>query len=226
MSTRPLDRSTGGRRVLAAVALPATIAALVASTLIDPLDEFGPLARQVVVARSAPGTVATLGLVELLTAVLFGAAVVSFVSLLRRRGAVLGTVTGLVGVLGVVGLTAIAVSHLVLSAAADVTPAHAAQVIDRFHTEGAVLFPLFFAAPIALPLLAVTGRRAGLVPAWALWMFVAFFVLDLLPLPGGELIPLGLALVASVGIAVRLVRSPASERGDRSPVGERVASGA
>ena len=126
MSPLPLVRPTGGRRILAAGALPATIAALLASTLIDPLDEFGPLAPQVAVARSAPGRISTLGLVELLTAVLFGIAVLSFVSLLQRRGAVLGTVTGVVGVLGVVGLTAIGVGHLVLSAAAGVVPTHAA----------------------------------------------------------------------------------------------------
>ncbi len=75
------------------------------------------------------------------------------------------------------------------------------------------MLPLFFAAPVALPLLAITGRRAGLVPAWAMWVFIAFFVLDLIPvLPGGELIPLGLALVAAIGVAVRLLRSGGARR--------------
>jgi hypothetical protein len=221
MSARPLVPAAGGRRVLAAVALPTTVVALLASTLLDPLDDFGPLPAQVAVARAVPGTITALGLVELLTAVLFGTAVLSLVSLLGRRGAVLGTVTGVVGVLGVAGLTAIGVSHLVLAAAAGVTPAHAAAVVDRFHSEAAAMLPLFFAAPVALPLLGVTAARARLAPTWTVWLLVAFFVLDLLPLPGGELIPLGVALVASVGIAVRLARSGAVGRLDEpSTVGE------
>ncbi len=133
MSTPALVPAAGGRRVLAAVALPATIASLIASTLLDPLDDFGPTSQEAAVTRSVPGAVTTLGLVELLTALLFGVAVLSLVSLITRRGAVLGTVTGVVGVLGVVGSTAIAVSHLVLVAAVTVTPAHAAAVIDAFH---------------------------------------------------------------------------------------------
>lgn len=195
--------------MLAALALPATIASLIASTLLDPLDDSGPTAGAVAVARTVPRTITALGLVELLAAALLGVAVLSLVSLIRQRAEVLATVAGVVGVLGVVGLTAIAVSHLMLSAAAAVTPAHAAGVIDRFHGEAAVMLPLFFAAPVALPLLAITARRAALAPMWTMWVFVGFFVLDLVPvLPGGELIPLGLAFVASLGVAVRLLRRP------------------
>jgi hypothetical protein len=218
--TTSLPASLRGRRWTAAIALPATFAALIASTLLDHLNESGPIAAQVTATRADPSAVATLGLVEMLAAALLGLAVLGLVGEIRSRGHVLATAAGVVGVLGVVGMTAISVNHLQLAAGAAVDPAHTAAVIDRMHASIVVIVPLFFAAPIALLLLAIAARRARLAPLWGFVLLVAFFVIDLIPvLPGGELIPLVLGLAGSLGVASRLVRP------ERPTVAEQGAAG-
>lgn len=195
-----------GRRWIAAIALPGTFAGLIVSTVLDRLNEFGPTAGQVAAAHADPSAVSTLGLVELLNAALLGLTVLGLVGAIRRRGHVVATAAGVVGILGVVGMTAIAVNHLQLAAAAAVDPAHTAAIVDRMHASIVVIVPLFFAAPVALLLLAIAARRARLAPTWAFVLLLAFFAIDLIPvLPGGELIPLVIGLAGSLGVTWRLV---------------------
>ncbi len=155
------------------------------------------------------GQVTTLGSIELVAALLFGGLVLAFVGLTRGRGRGLGNAGAVFGVMGVVGMALIAVHHWLYVAVAPLPRGTAVAVVDRLdHAAGPEIFLLFVSAPIALLLFAIAGFRAGFVPVPALVLTIAFFVGELVPgLPGGELIPLLLLLVALSWIAWSLVRA-------------------
>ncbi len=81
-------------------------------------------------------------------------------------------------------------------------------MVDQLDSAaGPAVLPLLMAAPVALVLFAVAGHRAGFVPLPALLLTIAFFVGELVPsLPGGELVPLLLELVALSWTAWSLLR--------------------
>ena len=89
-----------------------------------------------------------------------------------------------------------------------VSAADGVKVVDRLDTvAGPAILPMMISAPIALLLFVIAGHRAGFVPLPALLLGIAFFVGELVPgLPGGELVPLLLELVAMTWIAVTLLR--------------------
>jgi hypothetical protein len=64
---------------------------------------------------------------------------------------------------------------------------------------------LFFAAPLAMALYATAVWRAHLVSTPPFVLAVAFLVGEFVPLPGGELVPLVLGVVAFAWIAVEVI---------------------
>ena len=149
-----------------------------------------------------------LGGIELVAALLFGGLVLAFAGLTRGRGRGLGNAGAVFGVMGVVGMSLIAVHHWLYVAVAPLPRTTAVAVVDRLdHAAGPEIFLLFVAAPVAVLLFVLAGFRAGFVPMPALVLTIAFFLGELVPgLPGGELVPLLLMLVAQSWIAWGLVR--------------------
>lgn len=102
--------------------------------------------------------------------------------------------------------------HLFLYAQLKADPSQAAAVFDTLNSSSGPVVILFFALPIALLLLAVSTFRAGIAPLPAMVLAVLFFVIDAVPvLPGEELIPLAIGLVAFSWIARSLVHVDAHE---------------
>jgi hypothetical protein len=196
------------RHVVGALSMPGLVLALLAT---GPLDPFDDQASATVQLGQLPGHVAevrALGWVELLAAALFASVVLAFAGHTRGRGRGVANAGVVLGVLGTVGMALIAMRHWLL-VSVDALPRHqAADVVGRLDTTaGPGVLPLLVAAPVALVLFAVAGHRAGFVPLPALLLTVAFFVGELVSsLPGGELVPLLLELVALSWTAWTLLR--------------------
>ena len=186
------------RRIACALALPALPLALLASTLVSPTDSTQNAAQ--LRAASAHGSAwAAAALLELLAAVVMPLAVAGLVQAVRGRGASLATVGGALGVLGTVGMAAIAFRHVFVYGMATIDRAQALHALDRVdHTFGLIALPLMFFGPIAFVVLACAAARAGIVSRWVPVGTVVFFVADRLPIPGAEVVQqvIGIATVA------------------------------
>ena len=206
----PLAGPPRFRLLVGAACMPLTVLTLLATGPLDPFDDSAAPRVQLAQLPGHVGEVTALGGVELVAALLFGGLVLAFVGLTRGRGRGLGNAGAVFGVLGVVGMTLIAVHHWLYVAVAPLPRSTAVSVVDRLdHAAGPEIFLLFVAAPVALLLFVQAGFRAGFVPLPALVLTIAFFVGELVPgLPGGELVPLLLLLVAMGWIAWGLVRRP------------------
>jgi hypothetical protein len=203
------------RHVLGAVCMPLLVVALLAT---GPLDPFDDSAKASVQLTQLPGhlvEVRVLGYVELLAAFLFGAVVLAFAGHTRARGRGVANAGVVFGILGVMGMALVAVHHWILVSVGTLAHADGVKVVDRLDTvAGPAILPMMMSAPIALLLFAIAGHRAGFVPLPAFLLSIAWFVGELVPvLPGGELVPLVLELVAMSWIAVTLIR-PASATSD------------
>ncbi len=201
----------GIRRVLGPLAAPAMLLCLLATGPLEPFpDENAEPAVKIAELAGHVGQVQLMSLLELLAAVLMGGVVLFYAGATRRRGRGVGNAAAVIGVLGVVGMTFIGLHHLVLVAlAGQPTPVGVAVLDALDHAATPAVFLLFFAGPIALLLFAIAGFRAGFVPLPALALMVLFFIGELVPsLPQGELIPLVVALIAAVWVAVSVQRAP------------------
>lgn len=209
---RPAD--LGGpprfRNVVGAASMPLMVLALMATGPLDPFDDQARASVQLGQLSGHVGEVKILGFVELLAGLLFAGVVLAFAGHTRGRGRGLGNAGVVFGILGVAGMALIAVHHWLYVAVSDLPRHDAVAVIDRLDaTAGPAVLPMLMAAPVALVLFAIAGHRAGFVPWPALLLSIAFFVGELVPgLPGGELAPLVLELVALTWVAVTLVRGP------------------
>lgn len=194
------------RRWAGALSLPLLFAALVGATLADPLDDRAPVAEQV---RHAAGHLPQLQLTflfELLAAGLMIAATMTIVGAVRGRGSAVANAGAVLGTLGGVGLSLIAMAHLYLYAIIASGTGDAAAILAARDGAAGALVPLFFAAPLAVVVLAVAAVRARLVLWPVLVISGVFLVLEFVPvLPGGELFPLLAGLVAYTWIALRIV---------------------
>jgi hypothetical protein len=202
---------TGLRRVLGPLTLPAMFVCLLATGPLDPFsDDSAKPSAQLPQMLGHVGDVRAMSALELVAAALMVGVVLFFVGGTRGRGRGLGNAGAVIGTLGTIGLSFIAVHHLVMAALADLPPTTGTQVLDALDAAvGPGIFPLFFAAPAAILLFVIAGFRAGFVPLPALALGCAFYVGELVPgLPHGELVPLLLGLVASTWIAVTLLRRP------------------
>lgn len=206
------------RRVVGAVCLPATFLAMLATGPLDPFDDEATAAVQLGQLHGHVATVHALAQVELLAAALAAGLVLAFAGLTRGRGRGLANAGVVLGVLGVLGMALVAVNHLVLAALADQPVAVGAQIVDALHAgAGPVALVALMAMPLAMVLLASAGFRAGFVPAPAFALALAFFVGELVPgLPGGEVGPLLLGLLAFGWTAVVIIRGGQETSGPRS----------
>ena len=211
-----MDRTTPSavRRWAGALSLPLFFLALIGATLSDPVEDEGATpAEQVAQAAAHLGRLRTTFLLELVGAVLFLAATAAVVGRLRGRGSGLANAGAVLGLLGGVGLTMIAVGHVFLHALAATGTADAVRVLDARDTAAGPLPLLFFAAPVAIAVLCGAAVRGGLV-RWPLLVVAgAFLLLEYVPSPLGELPSLVCGLVAYSWIAVALVaggRRPAA----------------
>ena len=195
------------RHVIGAVCLPLLVVALLATGPLDPFDDSAKASVQLTQLRGHVTGVTALGYVELLAAFLFGAVVLAFAGHTRARGRGVANVGVVFGILGVMGLSLVAVHHWILVSVGTLSAADGVKVVDRLDTvAGPAILPMLMSAPVALLLFVIAGHRAGFVPLPALLLGIASFLGELVPgLPGGELVPLLLELVAMTWIAVALL---------------------
>jgi hypothetical protein len=184
------------RRWAGALSLLLTFVALIGATLADPVDDDASATAQVRQAAAHLGALRATFLLELLAAVLFLGATAAVVGAVRRAGAAVADAGGVLGILGGVGLTMISVGHVLLYALAASGTADAGRILAARDDAVGPLPVLFFAAPIAVVVLAAAAFRAGLVPWPALVVAGVFLVLEFVPTPGGELPALVAGLVA------------------------------
>ena len=177
------------RRLVGAISIVGLFGSLIEATAIDPLDDSASPAQQLVQTAAHLPAVQSLAVLELLMAVFATGTIFTIVGAVRGRGVALASAGGVVGALGVVGMTLIAANHLFMVGL--VGAGSPAGVLDSFRASAGFVMPLFFATPVALLLLAASAWRAHLT-TWIPFAVVAlFFALDLVKfLPGGELIPL------------------------------------
>lgn len=194
------------RLLVGAACLPTFFVALLATGLFDPFDDTAKPSAQLAQLPGHVGDMRPLGWIEIAAGVLLAGVTLTFTGLTRARGRGLGNAGAVLGCIGVAGMTLQGVHHWLMGALGGVPHATAAHVLDRLDTiAGPAVLLMFFAAPLALVLFAAAGFRAGFVPLPALGLMVAFVVGEIVPLPGGELAPLVIALIAYTWIAVGLV---------------------
>jgi len=192
------------RRIACALALPALPLTLLAGTLVSPTDSTKNAVQLRAAAAHGPAWAAA-AMLELAAAVVIPLGVAALVSAVRDRGSTLATIGGALGVLGTVGMAAIAFRHIFIYGMATVDRAQALHALDRVdHVFGPLVLPLMFFAPIAFVVLAAGAVRAGLASLWVPFAAFAFFVTDMLPLPGAEIAQqvIGIATFAVLAHAV------------------------
>lgn len=201
----PLSNAPALRRRACALALPGIPLAFLLSSLISPTDS-DQNTDQLRAAAAHAGRWQAAALFELLAAALFPLAVAGVVHLVRHRGAALAHLAALLGGLGTLGVTSIALRHLYIYGLTATDRASALRVLDRLDSHaGAVAMPLMIAGPLALLLLCGAAARAGLAPRWVVLGAVGFAISDMLPIPAAELIQ-GAIGVATFGmIALRML---------------------
>jgi hypothetical protein len=201
-----LSNTPALRRRACALALPGIPLALLAAALVSPTDSTDN-ADQLRAAAAHAGRWQGAALLELLTAALFPLGVAGIVHLVRRRGAALAHAGALLGGLGTLGMTSIALRHLFVYGLTAADPQAALRVLDRLDNHaGAVAMPLMIAGPLTWIVLAGAAARAGLVSRWVVLGAVAFAVSDSLPIPAAEEIQSLIGLATFGAIALRLLR--------------------
>lgn len=208
------------RRLVCALALPAFPLALLAGSLVSPTDSTDNAVQ--LRAASAHGTAwAAAAAFELLAAAVMPLAVAAVVHAVRGRGAALATAGGALGVLGTVGMAGIAFRHVFVYGMSTIGQAQALHALDRVdHAFGPVILPLMFLGPIAFVVLAAAAARARIAPRWVPVGAFLFFVADLLPLPGAEVVQqlIGIATFVVLARAVASADPDAAPEARRRPV--------
>jgi hypothetical protein len=201
-----LSNAPALRRRACALALPGIPVALLAAALVSPTESIDN-ADQLQAAAAHGGRWQASALLELLTAALFPLATVGLAHLARRRGAALAHVGALLGGLGALGMTSIALRHLFIYGLTATDQASALAVLDRLDDHaGALAMPLMIAAPLAWIVLSGAVVRAGLAPRWVVLGAVVFMISDSLPIPAAEEIQSLVGIVTFGTIAYRMLR--------------------
>ncbi|HET7567452.1 MAG TPA: hypothetical protein VFJ91_05635 [Gaiellaceae bacterium] len=202
----PISNAPALRRRACALALPGIPLALLAASLVSPTDSTSD-AVQLRAAAAHAGRWQAAALLELLTAALFPLATAGIVHLVRRRGAALAHLGGLLGGLGTLGMTAIALRHLFVYGLTATSPASALRVLERLDNHGgAIAMPLMIAGPLAWLALGGAAARAGLVRRWVVAGAFLFAISDSLPIPGAEAVQSLVGVVTFGAIALAMLR--------------------
>jgi hypothetical protein len=197
---------------LCALALPAFPLTLLAATLVTPTDSTNN-ADQLAAAALHGSAWAGAAMLELLAAALMPFAVAAVLQAVRDRGRTVAAAGAVLGFLGTLGMTSIALRHMFVYGLATMEPGPALHALERMDDGfGPVVLLLMFCAPIAWIVLSAAAVRAGiasrLVPIGAL----VFFVVDMLPIPGAEELQgvVGVATFGALAWNVLSADAPAS----------------
>lgn len=200
------------RRTACALALPAFPLTLLAATLISPTDSTKNTV-QLAAARTHGPAWAGAATLELLATALIPLAVAAIVHAVRGRGAALANTGAVLGILGTLGMAAIAFRHVFIYGLAAIDRAQALHALDRVdHTFGTLVLPLMFFAPVAFIVLAGAAVRAKIAPRWVPVAAFVFFVSDMLPIPGAEIIQQLVGITTFAVLARAVLTGPAAER--------------
>ncbi|HVN12090.1 MAG TPA: hypothetical protein VMT69_08345 [Kineosporiaceae bacterium] len=197
------------RRIVCTLALPLLPLVLLAATLVSPTDSTDN-ATQLRAAAAHPVPWAAAAFLELLAVVVMALAVAAVVLAVHDRGVRVANIGGLLGVLGTVGMAAIAFRHVFISGLATIDVSQALRALDSVDaTFGPVALPLMFLGPVALVVLSASAVRAGLAPVWIPFGAVVFLVVDMLPIPDAEVVQMAIGIV-TFGVLARglLTRAP------------------
>ncbi len=164
------------RRVAGALSLPAVFLCLAVGTLIDPLDDSAAPGPTIDGAWGHAAAITTLAWVEMLTAVLTIAGLLTLVGAIRYRGAALANATGVLAVLTGIGLTAISFNHFVIAGlvGSGLKGADAVTALSSFQTAGGPVVILIMLPPLTYLIAALASWRAGLLPRAGLVLGVLF----------------------------------------------------
>lgn len=199
------------RRVAGALTLPLLFVAVIATNLIDKLDESGSAAKQVHQASEHVSTLRPLAVLELLAAALSVGVIATFLGAVRGRGSVWVNVGAVLGALGVAGQALIGAHHLFLYAVVKHDLPHAVTVSHGLDSAAGPVVALFFALPVALVLFGVGAWRAGIIPTPGLVLVLLFLLTNAVPAGGPlELIGLLVGLAAFGWIGGALLRGRAA----------------
>jgi hypothetical protein len=194
------------RRWAGALCLPLFFVALIGASIADPVEDgTATPAEQLRQAAAHLGRLQTTFLLELSAAALFLAATIAIVGRLRGPGSGLANAGAVLGLLGGVGMTMIAVGHVFLHALAASGSSDGVRILAARDAAAGPLPLLFFAAPFAIVLLCGAAVRGGLAHWPLLVVAGALLVLEYVPSPLGELPSLVCGLVAYSWIALALV---------------------
>jgi hypothetical protein len=192
------------RRTACAIALFAFPLVFLTATLVSPTDSTDN-ATQLAAAATHGARWSAAALLELLAAALLPLIAAGVAGAVRNRGARLANVGAILGVLGTLGMAAIAFRHVFIYGLASIGSDDALHALDRVdHVFGPVALPLMFAAPLALIILAAAAVRAGLAPRWVIAGAVLFFISDMLPIPAAEEVQ-GIVGIATFAVLARSV---------------------
>jgi hypothetical protein len=216
MFTAPASAPTPGpalrwpsalRRRAGAVSLVGMFAALILSSLADPLGAKHDNAADLRDAAGHLGALRASSLLELLAAMFAIGVIATFLGVVRQRGAGLANAGAVIGIPGCVGMALIGAHGLFLDALVSAHTSNGLQILAQLNTAAGPVQILFFAMPVAVVLLVAAAVRAGIAPMAAFVLAVVFFVADSIPgLPGGEVVALAIGLITFGWIAGRILR--------------------
>ena len=211
VSTRGPGRAYQLRRRAGALCLPATFVVMIAGTaLLDPLDDTANETVTVHDAVGHAGQIAALGWLEILTALLSLAGVLTVVGAVRARGAGWATATAVFAALASVGFVGIALNHFVVSGLTDSTLStdQRVEALTRFHHAGGPLVVLFIIGVLGFVLAAVAAWRSRLSSPLVLVPAAGLLVASVAPGDVAEYVAFVAGLVMAAWIA-RDLFSPA-----------------
>lgn len=203
ITAQAVDPASTFRRRVGAASIVGFFLALLGSSLVDPTDSHRN-ADQLRVAIGHAGAMQAAAWFEVAAGILAPVAVLTMVHVVRDRGSRLAHAGAALGILGAPGMALIGIHRMFIVALAQGGGGSATAVLNRLDHLAPAIGVLFFALPLAFVVLAGAVVRARLVPAAVLAAAIVFFLLDSVPLPGGEVIQQVLGLATFGWIAVRI----------------------
>lgn len=212
VAVRTVDLNTGARtrRVVGLLCSIGYFCSVFVESVVSTVNGDSSPARQLEYIVSHLDTIRVQVYFELLSPLFLLGMVFAIVGAIRFRGVWMAGAAAVLGVFGALAMTVGASVHLVVLLLVDAgAPKGAIEAVLSVQLPDALFF-LFFAAPMALLLLAAAAWRARVV-TWiafaAVVVYVALDVAAILP----EVVPLAIGLVAFAVIGWGLVRAPAKD---------------